>query len=202
MTLPEILDLAMVLLWDVVYILIIVFGIKKRICLMPFLPISLNLSWELARCLDLDFQNVSQSIGLLSWLILDLVIYAIHLRFGGVMMTKKRKGFLLLSISVPLVCCAIVLALSWFVPSFFLYFSFFINLLMSCLFLPCLLMKRTHQKEWAIIALFRFLGTLSATIVYGIFFSDWIALAVGVLIAAIDFITFALAFLLPNPKED
>ena len=94
MTFPNILDLIQIILWSIVYILIIFFGVLKKCCLMPLLPLSFNLSWEVARCIKLNWNNLPQAIGLVTWMLLDIVIFVIHMKYGGSFLVKQKKDFM------------------------------------------------------------------------------------------------------------
>ena len=202
MTFPYILDLIQIILWLIVYILIIFFGVRRKRCLMPLLPLSLNLSWEIARCINLNWRNLPQAIGLIVWLFLDFVIFVLHMKYGGVFFNKTKKSFYIVSLAMLLVCLLVVLPLSFLVPQFLLYFSFADNLIMSLLFLVASLRRGAYRIEWSLIAVFRLLGTLAATLVNGFFADNLVILCLGIIIAILDFLAFTISFLSSKHQKD
>lgn len=195
MTFPNILDLIQIILWSIVYILIIFFGVLKKCCLMPLLPLSFNLSWEVARCIKLNWNNLPQAIGLVTWMLLDIVIFVIHMKYGGVFFSKTKKRFYVISLAILLGCLLVIIPLSFLVSQFLLYFSFSDNLFMSLLFLIASLRKGAYRIEWTVLAVFRLFGTLSATIVNGLFVGNQAILILGILILILDFLAFVFSFL-------
>lgn len=66
---------------------------------------------------------------------------------------------------------------------------------MSLLFLIASLRKGAYRIEWTVLAVFRLFGTLSATIVNGLFVGNQAILILGILILILDFLAFVFSFL-------
>lgn len=186
-------DLLQVIFWSIAYICVIIYSIKFKKCLMPFTCLSFNMMWEVLVLLNSTPFSFAFFLRLIRT-ILDSVILIVHFLYGNVVIDKERKElFYLISICLPILILILFYFLYEFVPSFSLYSAFFTNIYMSLMFLFLFQKSKKFESGLFKIGLFRMLGTLFASITYGIINEINVTIIVcGLIILAIDSIYLSL----------
>lgn len=187
MNLFHLFDYLQILFWIITYILIILFDIKYKISLISLTAICFNFSWELIQSIN-SFSSIAVFVGILIWLCLDFFILLLHFYYGGIILSKtNRLKFYFISIVFLLFFLIFNFVLNYYFNDYFLYSSFLANSIMSLLFLYIILKtKEKYAKPQFYIAFFRFVGTLCATIAYGILNNNIIIFVIGMIIGMID----------------
>ena len=153
--------------WSLTYLLIIKRGFADRACGMPMAALCLNISWEFIFSFVYPHQGLQRYIDMI-WFGLDLVIVYQYLRFGqrGNLSIWRKKLFYPIFIAILATSFGIIL----FTTTEFNnmqgdYTAFGQNLLMSILFIFMLLDQEGTDGQSIYIALFKMLGTLSASMI-------------------------------------
>ncbi len=163
------------LFWIITYILIINKSVKDKTYGMPFLAMCLNLSWEFVFAFIYK-TDIFHQIVCLIWYVLDLIIACTFFKYGYKDFNKKyslNKISFLVLIVFTLISSSIFMILAPLdfgilfdgdilqAAGFIAYFQ---NLLMSILFVLMFLEKRNLKGQSIFIAIFKWLGTLSVSI--------------------------------------
>lgn len=168
--------------WTVAYILAVVRGFRYKTWCIPGFSICMNFAWELSAVLE-RISNGS-TLGLpfamqLSWLVFDLGILATWLLYDRSSKRQLLKNILLFLTVLITVYSVARLAGHW-------EFSvFLINLLMSLEFLVRL---EKDPSAWASrgIAVAKLVGTLAATLLNGLVYTNLAVLWMGGLCLLLD----------------
>ncbi|NNE28755.1 MAG: hypothetical protein HKN16_03925 [Saprospiraceae bacterium] len=190
------------LAWTVVYIECVRLGFRDKTYAMPFWALSLNLAWE-GIFTVLGYQEVGMSLPVIvnaTWLFLDLIVVYTFFKFGykefpGDLSKNAFYAWGLFGITVSFVL------LLQFVREFGLimggsYAAFLQNMIMSILFLHMLAHRGNSKGQSLLIAILKMVGTLAATVLYGIIGKEELGgpnsliLLCGVLIFIFDSIYF------------
>lgn len=163
------------LFWIITYILIINKSVKDKTYGMPFLAMCLNLSWEFVFAFIYK-TGIFHQIVCLIWYVLDLIIACVFFKYGYKDFKKKyslsRISFLVL-IVFTLISSFIFMILAPLDFSILFdgdiiqsagFIAYFQNLLMSILFVLMFLERRNLKGQSIFIAIFKWLGTLSVSI--------------------------------------
>ncbi len=171
LTLNSSLTLVSGICWTIVYILIINRSFRDKIYGMPFWALAFNLSWEFIFSLVLVSDPLAlQAIINNIWLAFDIIVMIAYILYGKKdwPATVSTKWFFPYSILGLIVSFLFVYLLSVELDhSRGMYAAFIQNLIMSVLFIRMLLRRGNKSGQSTGIALFKLIGTLAPTIVYG-----------------------------------
>jgi hypothetical protein len=209
---PALLTLVCGLGWTVTYIACIRLGFRDRTYCMPAVPLALNLSWECvytARALQDPF-GLQTAVDVV-WMLLDAVILVTFLRFGRTEQPRPIAGALRLITSLrdgreieaqPLSRAAfatwvvVLLAVGFALQILFVgefgyrdgarYSAFLINVFMSLAFLAMAATRPRGRGQSRVIAAGKLIGTLGATMVFGVLEGSPFVLGLGIVCAALD----------------
>lgn len=172
-TTTEALTLISGICWTLVYVLIIFHSFRDKTYGMPYWALAFNLSWEIIFSFVLVPASPEWMLRLWInrvWLLFDAAILFAYLKWG------KREW----SSSLPVVLfypySLLVLATGYFFVYFLsveldhsqgMYAAFIQNLMMSWLFIRMLQRRKRTSGQAVGIAIFKLLGTLAPTIIYG-----------------------------------
>lgn len=171
-TLNTILTLTSGICWTIVYILIIIRSFKDKTYGMPFWALAFNISWEAIFSFVLLFPTMQLQTAINKiWLLFDVVILIAYCLYGQKEWPGQisRKWFYPYSL--------LVLITSYFFVYYFsveldhsrgTYAAFIQNLMMSWLFILMLVRRQSSKGQSVWIALFKMIGTLAPTILYGV----------------------------------
>ncbi|MDB5768115.1 MAG: hypothetical protein JWQ61_2929 [Collimonas fungivorans] len=187
------------LCWIVVYVECARIGFKYKTYAMPAFALSLNIGWEaLYSYIDVT-EGAGNKVMLsfsVSWLLLDIVIAYTYFRYGKKYWPEKfsRGGFIAWSI--------LMFIMSFSVQLLFLrefgahagkgYSAFFLNLLMSVLFIDMFIKRKGGDGQSLVIAVNKWIGSLAPTVLYGLIEYNFFILVIGGFCAAYDLIYIAL----------
>lgn len=196
--------------WTVVYIECIRLGLKEKTYAMPFWALALNISWETVHAI-LGYREEGMSIQVVFnalWFLFDIGIIFTYFKYGQKYFPSflSKKIFILWSVLAFVVT---YLLQYFFVEEFGLvkggsYSAFLQNLIMSILFIAMFIQRRGNEGQNLTIAINKFIGTLTPTILVGIVglpaFNrpNIFILVIGIIIAVFDIIYIVLLLLLLN----
>ena len=177
--------------WTIVYIQLILVGFKDKTYGMPFVALALNFAWEVLHSyigLKNNFSNIQTWITLI-WLLLDIIIVYTYLKYGRKHFPKytSKKFFIPWSILIFLMSFIIQY---YFVIEFGalggLYSAFLQNLIMSILFINLLINRIDIKGQNLNIAIYKWIGTLAPTILYGVIQGNKLILVLGIFCSIFD----------------
>ena len=177
--------------WTIVYIQLILVGFKDKTYGMPFVALALNFAWETLHSyigLKSNLSSIQTWITLI-WLLLDIVIVYTYLKYGRKHFPKytSKKFFLPWSILIFLMSFIIQY---YFVIEFGalggLYSAFLQNLIMSILFINLLINRIDIKGQNLNIAIYKWIGTLAPTILYGVIQGNKLILVLGIFCSIFD----------------
>lgn len=179
--------------WSIVYIELIYVGFKDETYGMPFIALALNFSWEVLYCyLGFTYtpENIQNYITLI-WLILDTAVVLTYLIYGKKYFPKHTSKKYFVPWTILIFFMSFVLQY-YFVVEFKdlgkLYSAFLQNLVMSILFIHMLIARTDTKGQNLTIAINKWIGTLSPTILYGIIVGNKLILALGIFCSVFDII--------------
>ena len=172
---PAVLDGISGAAWSVVYVAAVVLGFHRKTYCIPLCSICCNFGWELWAVITRLLSGETYGLGWwiqFFWLFLDIGVLLTAILYGP----RSRKG---LPYVVPLLAALIVIDyVLLFRMGACLWVSFFINALMSALFV--LRTRRgDHRGDSLIIAAGKLTGTLSASILNGLLYPNLLVLWLG-----------------------
>jgi hypothetical protein len=183
--------------WTIVYIDLIRIGFRQRTFAMPVVALGLNLAWELTygaldtrtALSDPTDNNVAWAVVEIVWALFDIVIVYTFFKFGRAEFPfLTRRVFVTWAILVFGASCAV----QWlFIAEFGVsgavrYSAFLQTLLMSSLFIAMFFARRGLRGQTLTIAIAKWIGTLAATVLYGVVeFSPFI-LGLGIMCCVFD----------------
>ena len=183
-------------------------GIKDKSYAMPFFALCLNISWEI-----LYFKKVLNGGdgGLLwtvmdsIWLILDSGILITYFLYGKKYYPDKLKNYFWIFSIFQLIIAMLIMNEFYINYPFHAKINagFFINIVMSMLFIDMLIKRNGKEGQSIILAITKFIGTLVATILSGFCFGaiNRISLVLGGVSAVVDIIYIYL-LIIWDQKED
>lgn len=153
------------LFWTLVYILIIRLGFREKTFGMPVIALCTNISWEFIFSF-VHPHNIPQRYIDVTWFMLDVVILYQVVVFGRSDFTNKlaRLFYPGFALSIILSLCTILSVTYDYGDWNGVYSAFGGNFLMSILFVAMLLRRNNVCGQSMYIALFKMVGTLSASI--------------------------------------
>lgn len=194
--------------WMISYSIAIYQGIKDKSYAMPFFALCLNISWEI-----LYFKKVLNGGdgGLLwtvmdsIWLILDSGILITYFLYGKKYYPDKLKNYFWIFSIFQLIIAMLIMNEFYINYPFHAKINagFFINIVMSMLFIDMLIKRNGKEGQSIILAITKFIGTLVATILSGFCFGaiNRISLVLGGVSAVVDIIYIYL-LIIWDQKED
>jgi hypothetical protein len=158
------------LCWTMVYVLIIYRSIKDKTYGMPFWALAFNISWEFIFSAIFKSADLTQLIVNHVWLAFDVVIVVCYFIYGKKDWPQSVSKVYFYPYSV-LVLVTGYLFVYLFSVTFHslngMYIAFIQNLMMSWLFIAMLQRRNSLAGQSGGIAIFKMLGTLAPTILYG-----------------------------------
>ena len=194
--------------WMISYSIAIYQGIKDKSYAMPFFALCLNIFWEI-----LYFKKVLNGGdgGLLwtvmdsIWLILDSGILITYFLYGKKYYPDKLKNYFWIFSIFQLIIAMLIMNEFYINYPFHAKINagFFINIVMSMLFIDMLIKRNGKEGQSIILAITKFIGTLVATILSGFCFGaiNRISLVLGGVSAVVDIIYIYL-LIIWDQKED
>lgn len=193
--------------WSVAYIAMIRIGVKDKTYGMPFVALALNIAWELLYAvLGLKYGpgHILTWVNWV-WFFFDLAIVYTYFKYGRADFEKHADGKAFIPWAVLVFVMAVALQIGFlieFSPSPALpsvrslanpflgawYSAFLQNLVMSILFIQMLLTRRGPRGQSLTIAIFKWIGTLAPTVLFGILLESRLVLIVGSLCTVFDLI--------------
>lgn len=157
--------------WSLVYVIAIFIGIRKKALGIPAMNICLNICWEscvvIARLINRT-EFGSGFVSQLLWFSLDIGLLCVFFKYANWLPILKKLAYLG-GAAISMALCAWVLGL-WAET------AFAINLIMSVFFLWS---NRKRLFSSLTIAVLKLVGTLSATILNGVIYQNYIIVALG-----------------------
>ncbi len=160
--------------WTIVYIDCIRIGITQKTYAMPFWALALNFAWELLHTV-LGYREwglyVQFYINAL-WALLDAGILYTYLRYGYKHFPDHLRKYWFYLWSILGLATAFILQ-GLFINEFGMalgatYAAFLQNLLMSILFIVMLVQRGGSEGQTLLIAISKWIGTLTPTILFGV----------------------------------
>jgi hypothetical protein len=200
------------LAWTLTYLACIRLGFRDRTYCMPAVPLALNLSWECVYAADglrrpMELQTVVDVV----WAVLDALILVTFLRYGRAeqprpladavaLMALLRDGRSveerMLSrvrfASWAVLLLAVAFALQILVVVHFgphdgaRYSAFLMNAFMSLAFLAMAATRKSGRGQSRVIATSKLIGTLAATVIFGVIERSGFVLGLGIVCAMLD----------------
>lgn len=179
--------------WTIVYIELIRVAFRDKTYGMPFVALALNLAWEAIYAFISLRDNPSdiQSWIILLWFLLDLVILYTYLRYGIKEFPKYINKIYFIPWTIIVLIMAFAVQLSFIIEFGNLsgqYSAFIQNLIMSLLFTNMLAIRMSTRGQNLIIAIFKWIGTLAPTILFGIIYGNQLVLVLGIFCFLFDII--------------
>jgi hypothetical protein len=181
------------LAWTVVYVEAIRLGFRDRTYAIPVAALALNFAWEVTYTVQAFTAPLGvQAFVNLTWALADLVIVYTYFRFGRHEFDSGLTQSLFVSWSVILFGSSFVV--QWlFLGEFGFdaavrYSAFLQNLLMSCLFLAMLMVRRSLRGQSLTVAVAKWIGTLAPTLLFGVIERSGFILGLGVLCSVFDLV--------------
>ena len=173
-TVTDILTIVSGVSWTLVYQLIIVHSYRDRTYGMPYWALAFNFSWEFIFSFVLSIHSPDLQLQLIInriWLVFDLFIFIAYLLYGKQDWPSHipRSLFYPYSILVLIISYFFVYLISTELDhSQGMYAAFIQNLMMSWLFIAMLHRRRNTAGQSIGIAVFKLIGTLTPTLIYGV----------------------------------
>lgn len=177
--------------WTIVYMSAIWIGFRQKTYAMPIAALGLNLAWEsIYAAPDLRSATPIQGVVDIVWAFADIIILYTFFKFGRAEFPRflTRRMFVLWAVLV----FGSAYAVQWlFIAEFGLsdaarYSAFLQNLLMSGLFIAMFVGRRGIRGQTLTIAVAKWIGTLAATILYGVIEASPFILGLGIMCSVFD----------------
>lgn len=195
--------------WTVVYITTIRISFKEKTYGMPLIALALNFGWELLYTI-LGFSsgatNVQSWVNLI-WCGLDIVMVYTYFKYGRKDFEQYAEPKYFASWSVLIFVVMFILQvgfalhfgkaeapylseMSWFVETHLgcWYAAFIQNFIMSILYINMLALRKSTRGQSMVIAVCKWIGTLTPTILYGVIFANHLVLILGIFCSVFDLI--------------
>ena len=172
-TLTDALTLTSGICWTTVYLLIIVRSYRDKTYGMPYWALAFNFSWEFifSFLLSTDLPHLQVQLWVNRvWLVFDIFILIAYFKYGIKEWPSHLPHFLFYPYSL------LVLLIGFFFVYLIsveldhsqgMYAAFIQNLMMSWLFIVMLNNRKSTVGQSIAIAVFKMVGTLAPTIIYG-----------------------------------
>jgi hypothetical protein len=179
--------------WTIVYLSAIWIGFRHKTYAMPVFALGLNLAWESIYAVpDLTSTLPVQGIIDVVWALADIIIVYTFFKFGRAEFPQflTRRMFALWAVLV----IGTSYAVQWlFIAEFGVddasrYSAFLQNLLMSGLFIAMFVARRGLRGQTLTIAVGKWIGTLAASILYGVVEFSPFVLGLGIMCSVFDLV--------------
>lgn len=185
--------LVMGICWSIVYIECIRIGFKEKTYAMPIFALALNIAWELIHSFTYLSGDIGSAQGWINaiWFILDAIIVYTYFKYGKKDFTKYAHEKLFVPWSILIFAIAFILqyyAVTVLGESAARYTAYSQNVIMSILYINMLVTRHSTIGQNLVIAVNKWIGTLSAVIMTGIFMGNKIVLLLGTLCTVFDLI--------------
>ena len=177
-----VLDVIMGVCWSVAYIAAVIVALKRRTWCFPALAICQNFSWELLAVINEISAKRDFSVAFaiqITWLLLDVLILVIWLTFD-----KRNEGQLRKNI-VILICVFVIMYILAYRGEFWGETSFVINAIMSAAFIWRIKVDKSSWTSYCV-AINKLVGSLAATIGYGLIEKNILLLWIGGICLILD----------------
>ena len=179
--------------WSITYIELIRIGFKDKTYGMPIFPLALNFIWEGLYSYIILKSNPTNLLGwgTLIWFLLDIVIVYTYLRYGRKYFPKQINQKYFIPWTIIIFLMAIFIQYAFFTEFGALAFSYsgiIQNLVMSVAFINMLYIRKDTKGQNLTIAISKWIGTLAATIVFGIILGNKLGLIFGIFCSVFDII--------------
>ena len=179
------------LCWIIVYIQLIIVGLKHKTYGMPFVALALIFTWEALYSyigLKSNLLNIQTWI-ILIWLLLDMVIVYTYLRYGRKYFPKHTSKEYFMPWTILIFLMSFIIQY-YFIVEFGdlgkLYSAFLQNLIMSILFINMLVNRMDIKGQNLTIAINKWIGTLAPTILFGVIQGNKLVLVLGIFCSIFD----------------
>ena len=197
--------------WTIVYLELIRTGFQQKACGMPLFALTLNLAWEVIYAIDGLFISKSfifvQSVANVIWACCDIFILVTWFKYGKQYLPNKAKHYF-----IPYSIAALLFG---FIMQFAFYFycktpaiasiysAFAQNAAMSVLFLTMLFQRENTKAQSLMIAICKWIGTLTPVIYGNLHGLNIYILLTGIVCSLFDliYIYFLLKFRKTEGKE-
>jgi len=177
--------------WIIVYIQLIIVDFKDKTYGMPFIALALNFAWEALHSyigLKSNLSSIQTWITLI-WLLLDIVIVYTYLKYGRNFFPKHTSKKFFMPWTIVMFLMSFIIQY-YFVIEFGalggLYSAFLQNLIMSILFINLLVNRMDIKGQNLNIAIYKWIGTLALTILYGVIQGNKLILVLGIFCSLFD----------------
>lgn len=185
--------------WTIVYINAIWVGFRQRTFAMPLVALALNFAWELTySAVDLrtavtvpSTTNTAWAVVEIVWALFDVVVVATFFRFGRAEFPSLSKRMFT---AAAMLAFAVSLAVQWlFIAEFgaqvaVRYSAFLQTVVMSWTFIAMFVGRRGLRGQTVTIAVGKWIGTLAATILYGVVEPSSFILGLGIVCCVLDLV--------------
>lgn len=166
--------------WTIVYIGIIVRGVRDKAAGMPLFALALNIAWEsICSISDIFFGahgplvglNAAQAVVNVVWVAFDCVIVALYFKYGRERWPRAlKRWFVLASLLVFAACYALQFAfqIEFGAVMGSQYAAFIQNVVMSVLFVVVLINRYDTRGQALFIGVAKWIGTLAPTLLFGL----------------------------------
>jgi hypothetical protein len=199
-------DMAMILVgitgvaWTIVYINAIWVGFRQKTFAMPLVALALNFAWELTySAVDLRTAvtvptaiNTAWALVEIVWALFDVVVIYTFFRFGRAEFPSlpSRRVF----VGSAILAFAVSGAMQWlFIAEFgatvaVRYSAFLQTVVMSWTFIAMFVARQGLRGQTLTIAIGKWIGTLAATILYGVVERSSFVLGLGIVCCVLDLV--------------
>lgn len=160
--------------WTLAYILIIRRGFIDKTYGIPIVVLCANISWEFIFAFIYP-PSLAQQLVNITWFILDVLIVVTYLRFGHHDYTERlpRSSFYLTFVLLLLASFVVVLTSAQEFNDYRgMYSAFFIDMVMSVLFIVMMLQRGSIAGQSFYIAILKWLGSAAYTMVFYSYFPN------------------------------
>ena len=185
--------------WTIVYIDLIRIGFRHKTYAMPFVALGLNFAWELIyAAVDTrtalsvpSANNVAWSLVEIVWALFDIAIVYTFFKFGRAELPfLTKQSFVRWTVLVFGGSCVVHgLFIAEFGVSLAVRYSAFLQtVVMSGLFIAMFYARRGLRGQTLTIAIAKWIGTLAATVLYGVVEASSFILGLGILCCLLDLV--------------
>ncbi|MBR5015877.1 MAG: hypothetical protein IKX52_03575 [Clostridia bacterium] len=196
--------LSMLVCWTVVYLTIIIRNHKDKLAVMPWLALSMNISWEFVYTFVIPYPDPKYRLGILFWVLLDGVMFVQTLKYSkedyNKILPGMEKYYYPVMIGVFLAFFAAVFSTNYqwtTLPDPAGHSAYIMNLMMSFLFITQIFRRPDTIKGISIwVAICKFWGSLAPTILGMIYLPGYYPFpyTLGIITAILDVIYIVLVY--------
>lgn len=180
--------------WTIVYIEAIRLGARDKTYALPFCALALNLGWEIVYSIYRYQTDNPQWTVFFLWALLDAIIVCTFVRYGYSSFSnvlRKSQFYFMSFLAFPMGIC-----IQWLILIEFEskgidaqgYSAVLQNVVMSALFIPMVLSRQENgnRGQSLLLGWSKWIGTLPATIFYGIQTQNLFFFGIGVICTILD----------------